>query len=1091
MAERQLLVRIIGDSSSLERSFARTSRKTQELGVSMTALSKTTGGFSRGFLSGAGALSSFGGALALTSGSFFAGAGIVAGLGAATNAAGNLEQTLNVLGAVTDATAGDLKAASAAAINLGNDISLPAVSANDAATAMLQLAKGGLTVEQAMNAARGTLQLAAAAQTDVGTAANITARAITSFGLAGDQATRIADALANAASSATGDITDFALGLQQSSATARSFGLSAQQTVAALTVLAQAGITGSDAGTSLRVMLTRLLPSSKAAAREINQLGVSVKDASGQFLPFREIIERYNAALLKLAPAERQRALQTIFGTDAQRAATFILGQSVDVYDRAATAVGKQGGAAKQAAALNKGYKGSLDALASSLSGTATVVGQKLIPGLTTANRAVAGFIADLNKGNFDEVKSKLAGLGSSFRDAASRLGNAFQARMEEIDWSAVGKAIGDGIAKGVAAATGVAKALANRFMEAFRTIDFNALGRAAGPGLAAALVSAFATLTDPAFWIKNWDLALAVGLTVFGGSLAKAVGKLAAPITRIFGGVFLEGFVRLERVAPRLAENLFRAIIHDASATVRLIEGLFSRLISSLTRRISRPLRFVVKVLGIQAAINAVVSAFQRIGAFIGHVLDAAFTRLKIEAVKAVLGIIDPFTHLPEKLGGGPFQDLKDKLHEMLDGLQGDGRIGGGATGQAIVNGMATSIKNGQPTIQTALDALLQGVQPTKPIETRNFTAGFSGDGRDVASAGETTPPPRRRLTADQRNTFFDNDVARIIMRGGLGTIQEQIAALERANRLIETRIKVTKDVTRRLHLEDEVLQNAATIKSLKAQQAADALQARQDAVDEVIARLRLKVDAAQLTAGFGDDLRSLQALKTGILAEIKEFGATAELLGDLASAKQQIAQTKQQQISAKEFFTLGLGPTGEDRIPTATNLRKRLGTLTEAVRGTTLDTPALEKRLAAIRKVLSQKIIPDDVRSKIDQWFKELRQSFDKGVGDVTKFRHVDSNKILAGLGLSPDQIRQLRGRIDQIGAGGLVPGRGSLAFAAAGAGGTVPSSALGPVSLRGSGIGGNEILVMEINGREIGRVTRRENQKTDRTRTRSRRG
>jgi hypothetical protein len=64
-------------------------------------------------------------------------------------------------------------------------------------------------------------------------------------------------------------------------------------------------------------------------------------------------------------------------------------------------------------------------------------------------------------------------------------------------------------------------------------------------------------------------------------------------------------------------------------------------------------------------------------------------------------------------------------------------------------------------------------------------------------------------------------------------------------------------------------------------------------------------------------------------------------------------------------------------------------------------------------------------------------IRDELGKGAQNLTKFRHVNSNAVLAGLGLSPEQLRVLRGRLSQIGAGGTVPGSRSLAFSGAGAG------------------------------------------------------
>ena len=71
------------------------------------------------------------------------------------------QDSLNTLQAVTGATADQMARAGATAKALGADMSLPATSAVDAAEAMTELAKGGLSVDQAMTAAKGTLQLAA------------------------------------------------------------------------------------------------------------------------------------------------------------------------------------------------------------------------------------------------------------------------------------------------------------------------------------------------------------------------------------------------------------------------------------------------------------------------------------------------------------------------------------------------------------------------------------------------------------------------------------------------------------------------------------------------------------------------------------------------------------------------------------------------------------------------------------------------------------------------------------------------------------------------------------------------------------------
>ncbi|MFN7132248.1 MAG: FG-GAP repeat domain-containing protein, partial [Myxococcales bacterium] len=95
--------------------------------------------------------------------------------------------------------------------------------------------------------------------------------------------------------------------------------------------------------------------------------------------------------------------------------------------------------------------------------------------------------------------------------EQARGIADGLQRRLEQVDFAFIGREVGDGIADAVRVAIPAAKDFTSRINNALRQIDFVAAGRALGPGLAAAVVTAFVTLADPAFWVKNWDLALAV----------------------------------------------------------------------------------------------------------------------------------------------------------------------------------------------------------------------------------------------------------------------------------------------------------------------------------------------------------------------------------------------------------------------------------------------------------------------------------------------------------------------------------------------------------------------------------------------------
>src|SRR3990167_8282437 len=109
-----------------------------------------------------------------------AGAGLaVLGMGIISlRAAGNFQQSLNLLQAVSGATTKQLGDLRGEAIALGKDFKLPNVSAKDAALAMVELSKGGLSVTRTLRATRGALQLGLAANMDFAQSAQLVARAL-------------------------------------------------------------------------------------------------------------------------------------------------------------------------------------------------------------------------------------------------------------------------------------------------------------------------------------------------------------------------------------------------------------------------------------------------------------------------------------------------------------------------------------------------------------------------------------------------------------------------------------------------------------------------------------------------------------------------------------------------------------------------------------------------------------------------------------------------------------------------------------------------------------------------------------------------
>lgn len=294
-----------------------------------------------------------------------AGLAAAAGLGAIVVASSRFEKAMSGVKAATGGTAQELDRLRDAAIQAGADT---AFSASEAADGIEQLAKAGVSTGDILaGGLTGALDLAAAGQIGVGEAAEYAAKAMTQFGLSGDQVPHVADLLAAAAGKASGEVGDFGMALNQSGLVADQVGVSIEETTGALAAFASAGLLGSDAGTSFKTMLGALTPNSAAAASEMQRLGISAYDAQGNFVGLADFAGQLQGSLSTLSAEQRQAALETIFGSDAVRAASVLYEQGESGVRKWTAAVDDQGFAAETAATKLDNLAGDLEALKGSL----------------------------------------------------------------------------------------------------------------------------------------------------------------------------------------------------------------------------------------------------------------------------------------------------------------------------------------------------------------------------------------------------------------------------------------------------------------------------------------------------------------------------------------------------------------------------------------------------------------------------------------------------------------------------------------------------------------------------------------------------
>lgn len=315
---------------------------------------------------------------------------IVAAGGAATSVAAGFDDAMSQVQGALGGASEDMDGLRDLALQLGADT---VFSATESAQAMVELAKGGLTEAQIKGGAlAASMDLAAAGQLNLADAAATTVQMMGSFGLGAGDATRIANALAGAANASSADVSDLTQAMSQCSAQASLAGWSLEDTAAALALFADHGVKGSDAGTSLKTMLQRLAAPTDQAAEAIAAYGLNIRDSNGKMKDISGIADELTGKLGGLSDAERDAALQTIFGSDASRAAAILMQSGSEGLAKYIAATNDATAAETMANAQKGELSWALENMGGAVESASIAFGTALAPAIT----AVAGVIGNV-----------------------------------------------------------------------------------------------------------------------------------------------------------------------------------------------------------------------------------------------------------------------------------------------------------------------------------------------------------------------------------------------------------------------------------------------------------------------------------------------------------------------------------------------------------------------------------------------------------------------------------------------------------------------------------------------------------------------
>lgn len=176
-------------------------------------------------------------------------------------------------------------------------------------------------------------------------------------------------------------------------------GISLEELAAATGIMADAGMRGEQAGTTLRAALLRLTDPSKEAKKMMDKLGLSVTDANGKFLPFDKIIQQLRESTAGMTDAQKAQALSNFFGTEAMTGMLSLVEAGPDKLRALTTELQNSGGASAEAAAQMKdNLAGSMEELSGAVETLQISFGSALAPAIRAIADALSGLVNWFNQ---------------------------------------------------------------------------------------------------------------------------------------------------------------------------------------------------------------------------------------------------------------------------------------------------------------------------------------------------------------------------------------------------------------------------------------------------------------------------------------------------------------------------------------------------------------------------------------------------------------------------------------------------------------------------------------------------------------------
>ena len=268
-------------------------------------------------------------------------------------------------------------------------------TADEAASGQGFLAMAGFTPDQILKAMPGVLSMAKAGDTDLARTADISSNILTGFGIQADEMNRIADVLTMAFTTSNTTLETLGSTMKYVGPVARAAGMSLEQAAATAGLLGNAGIQGTQAGTTLRSMLLRLSAPTSAASNALNDLGVQALDMRGNVRDIPSILHDVAKATEQLGSGKRIEYLKQIFGEEpAAGMSELISRQGAQGIEKYVAILRKSSGTAQGVASvMGDNLKGDLLTAQSAFADLGVSISDMVTPALRTFMQHVTRYL--------------------------------------------------------------------------------------------------------------------------------------------------------------------------------------------------------------------------------------------------------------------------------------------------------------------------------------------------------------------------------------------------------------------------------------------------------------------------------------------------------------------------------------------------------------------------------------------------------------------------------------------------------------------------------------------------------------------------